>query len=111
MAKYDMEVRYHQGERGDMELEERKGAAVHNDVAEAGRKKSQHVDEWKTRNLKRHQKSKAERKIMWKGGEIKETAPKARREELYVKKKTTKLVSHRFSMRTKICLSILFHSC
>ena len=72
-------------------MEERKAKQSIMMLAEAELGKKSHVDEWKTRNLKRHQKiSKAERKIMWKRRDKRETAPKARREELYVKKKKKK---------------------
>ena len=63
MAKYDLEVRHHQGERR-YGIGGNKGKAVHKDASRSRVGEKNHVDEWKTRNLKRHQKiSKAERKM------------------------------------------------
>ena len=74
------------------------------------------MDEWKTRNLKRHQKiSKAERKIMCSPRrDEREAAPKAspvKEERNCVLKKKKKLVSHVDSLRTKNLSCILFHTC
>ena len=101
-----------------MELKERKAKQSIRMLAEAELGKKSHVDEWKTRNLKRHQKiSKAERKIMCSPRrDERETAPKAspvkeERNCVLKKKKQKKLVSHVDSLRTKNLSCILFHTC